>query len=62
MSNQKFGQGDLAMLGQHRVKVLECIYDDDKNEWWYEVEGIDLEPPVRLLTREVPQSSLKPLN
>ena len=56
--NQQFGQGDIAILeGKHRVKILMPIQDED-GSWWYEVEGIDLTPPARLLTREVPKSAL----
>ena len=62
---QAFGVGDIAILVSHndpsishRVKIIECI-SDESGEWWYEVEGIDLSPSVRLLTREVPQDWLE---
>ena len=58
--NWKFGQGDLAMLGTHRVKIIECIQDDN-NEYWYKIEALDLKPPLHLLSDEVPQSALKSL-
>lgn len=58
-NEQAFGVGDIAMLeGKHRVKILECFQDED-DSWWYEVEGIDLIPPIRLLTREIPQDALE---
>lgn len=57
--NQKFGVGDVVMLeGKHRCKILEVIQDED-GSYWYEVEGIDLLPLIRLLTREVPQDALE---
>lgn len=60
-TEQAFGQGDLAMLeGKHRVKIIEVMQDED-DSWWYEVEGIDLIPPIRMLTREVPQDALEAL-
>lgn len=56
---QAFGVGDVVLLeGKHRCKVLQ-VMQDENNEYWYEVEGLDLIPPVRLLTREVPQSALE---
>lgn len=56
---QAFGEGDIAILdGKHRVKIL-AVFEDENGEFWYEVEGIDLLPPVRLLTREVPQDALE---
>ena len=57
---QKFGQGDIAKLGSHRVKVLACFLDEN-GEWWYEVEGLDIDPGLRWLTREVPQDALEEL-
>ena len=58
-TEQAFGVGDLVMLGgKHRCKIL-TVMQDENNEYWYEVEGIDLIPPVRLLTREVPQGVLE---
>ena len=58
-NEQAFGTGDISMLeGKHRVKILEVMQDESDN-YWYEVEGLDLIPPVRLLTREVPQSALE---
>lgn len=58
-NEQAFGVGDIVMLeGKHRCKILEVMQDED-NSYWYEVEGIDLLPPVRLLTREVPQDALE---
>lgn len=58
-NEQAFGQGDLAMLeGKHRVKIIEVIEDED-GSYWYEVEGIDLLPSVRSITREVPQKALE---
>lgn len=60
-NEQAFGKGDLALLeNRHRVKILAVMQDED-GSYWYEVEGIDLIPPVRLLTREVPQSALEHL-
>lgn len=57
--NQKFGVGDIVMLERkHRCKILEVMQDED-GSYWYEVEGIDLLPPIRLLTREVPQDALE---
>ena len=54
-----FATGDIVILeGKHRCKILAVMQDEDNN-FWYEVEGIDLLPPVRLLTREVPQSALE---
>ena len=62
---QAFGEGDIAILQsrqdpeiRHRVKIIMPIQDED-GSWWYEVEGIDLSPSVRLLTREVPQEWLE---
>lgn len=58
-TEQAFGKGDIVMLeGKHRCKVLEVMQDED-NSFWYEVEGLDLIPPARLLIREVPQSALE---
>ena len=58
--NQEFGKGDIAMLEDFRVKVIECIYDDDTGEWFYEVECVDFDPLfARKHHREVPQSALK---
>lgn len=55
MKNQKFGQGDIAMLeGKFKVKIVMPIQDED-GSWWYEVEAIDFEAPFN---REVPQSAL----
>lgn len=60
-NEQAFGVGDLAMLeSKWRVKILE-VMQDERNDYWYEVEGIDLTPPIRLLTREVPQAALETL-
>lgn len=63
--NQKFGEGDIAILRSHRdptithrVKIIMPIQDED-GSWWYEIEGLDIEPPFRLLTREVPQDWLE---
>ncbi len=62
---QAFGVGDIAILQsqrdpsiQHRVRIILPIQDED-GSWWYEVEGLDLSPSVRLLTREVPQAWLE---
>lgn len=58
-NEQAFGQGDLAILeGKWRVKILEVIEDED-GSYWYEVEGIDLIPAIRGITREVPQKALE---
>ncbi len=58
--NEKaFAIGDIVMLeGKHRCKILTVMQDED-NSFWYEVEGIDLIPLVRSITREVPQSALE---
>ena len=59
VTEQAFGIGDIAMLeGKHRVKILEVIQDED-NSFWYEVEGIDLLPSFRRITREVSQDALE---
>lgn len=59
VTEQAFGVGDVAMLeGTHRVKILEVIQDED-NSFWYEVEGLDLIPPFRRITREVSQDVLE---
>lgn len=57
-NEQAFGVGDIARLGEFRVKVLEVIQDED-DSYWYEVEPIGFEPPARFKTREVPQSALE---
>lgn len=58
-NEQAFATGDIVLLeGKHRCKILTVMQDENGN-FWYEVEGIDLLPPVRLLTREVPQSALE---
>ena len=58
-NEQAFGVGDIAMLEEkHRVKILECFQDED-GSWWYDVEGIDLDPSIKWLTREVPQTRLE---
>lgn len=64
-NEQAFGEGDIAFLVshsdpsiRHRVKIIMPIQDED-GSWWYEVEGLDLSPSVRLLTREVPQDWLE---
>lgn len=58
-TEQAFGMGDIALLdGKFKVKILEVIQDED-NSWWYEVEGVDLLPEFRGITREVSQSSLE---
>lgn len=58
-NKQTFRVGEIAMLeGKHRVKILNA-FPYGHGEWWYEVEGIDLIPPIRMLTREVPQSALE---
>lgn len=54
--NQEFGKGDIAMCGKFKVKIVECIQDED-GSWWYEIEPIGFSS----LTREVPQSKLKRL-
>lgn len=64
---QKFGVGDIAILkspkigeaGFHfyKVKIIECSLDE-RGEWWYEVQAIDIQPPFSLVTREVPQEAL----
>lgn len=63
--NQKFGVGDVAMLhnpyGQpFRVKVLECIQDED-GSWWYEVAPTDWDI-IGVCNREVPQKALRAIN
>ena len=64
-AEQAFGIGDIALLRSHldpsivhRVKIIMPIQDED-GSWWYEIEGLDLSPSVRLLTREVPQDMLE---
>ena len=58
-TEQAFGIGDIALLdGKHRVKILQVFQEED-DTYWYEVEGIDLIPSVRAITREVPQRALE---
>lgn len=59
---QKFGKGDIALLKNRygkdfKVKVLECIQDED-GSWWYEVTPL-WDSTLRLPNREVPQRSLE---
>jgi hypothetical protein len=54
--NQAFGKGDIAMCGKFKVKIVECIQDED-GSWWYEIEPVEFNS----FTREVPQSKLKRL-
>ena len=58
-TEQAFSIGDIAMCeGKHRVKILEVIQDED-NSFWYVVEGIDLLPSFKRITREVSQDVLE---
>lgn len=55
--NQRFGQGDVALLdGKFKVKIVMPIQDED-NSWWYEVESLELDT----FHREVKDSQLAPL-
>ena len=57
-NEQAFGVGDIAMLYDTKVKILE-VAQDEKDSYWYIVEPINLEPPARLTTKEIPQSALE---
>ena len=60
-TEQAFGKGDVAILeGKFRVKILEVMQDED-DSFWYEVEGIDLLPQFKRITREVSQNALESL-
>ena len=58
-TEQRFGVGDIAMLeNKFKVKILQVFQEED-NSYWYEVEGLDLSPFARSITREVPQKALQ---
>ena len=53
--NQEFGKSDIAMCGDIKVRIVECIQQDEDGSWWYEIEPVEFNS----FTREVPQSKLK---
>ena len=58
-NEQAFGQGDIAILdNEYRVKVLN-VFEEEDGSYWYEVEGTELLPAFKAITREVPQLRLE---